>query len=104
MKLYIGGKYQGQAEIAATENPGAEIIYDFHELVRNCADPKGFAESFVSSHPECIIVADEVGSGVVPIDKNDRLFRENAGRALCIIARNSESVTRVVCGIGVRIK
>ena len=33
-----------------------------------------------------------------------RLFREAVGRALCIVAQESESVTRCVCGIGVRIK
>ena len=34
MKLYIGGAYQGQEELAISENPGAEIVPDFHEEVR----------------------------------------------------------------------
>jgi adenosyl cobinamide kinase/adenosyl cobinamide phosphate guanylyltransferase len=40
----------------------------------------------------------------VPVDRNDRAWREAAGRALCVLAQKSESVTRVICGIGVRIK
>ena len=51
-----------------------------------------------------MIVSDEIGSGIVPIDQNDRLWRETVGRALCTIARQAEQVIRVVCGIGVRIK
>ena len=34
MKLYIGGAYQGQNELAQRENPGAEIFLDFHETIR----------------------------------------------------------------------
>ena len=47
----------------------------------------------------------DVGVGaVLGNDDNERLFREAVGRALCIVAQESESVTRCVCGIGVRIK
>ena len=34
MKLYIGGAWQGQDELARAENPGADIEYDFHMTVR----------------------------------------------------------------------
>ena len=34
MKLYVGGAFQGQEELARRENPGAEIWPDFHETVR----------------------------------------------------------------------
>ena len=108
MKLYIGGAYQGQYELALDENKGAEIINDFHELVREALDrgedPRAFAEQICVQKPDAVVVANEVGSGIVPIDAGERAFREAAGRALCVIARNSETVTRVVCGIGVRIK
>ena len=105
MKLYIGGAYQGQEALARRENPGAEIIPDFHLLLKDYAgDPRIFAEDFYRGHPDAVIVADEIGCGVVPVDKNDRAWREAAGRALCVLAQKAESVTRVVCGIGVRIK
>ena len=51
-----------------------------------------------------MIVSNEVGAGVVPIEASERLFREAVGRALWVVAQRSEAVTRVVCGIGVRIK
>ena len=105
MKLYIGGAYQGQNELARRENPGSEIIPDFHLLLKDYeGDPRAFAEDFYLEHSGAIVAADEIGCGVVPVDQNDRAWREAAGRALCVLAQRSESVTRVVCGIGVRIK
>ena len=109
MKLYIGGAYQGQDVLAKRENPNADIFPDFHETIRSAVmkegqDPRIFARSFALNHPEAVIVANEVGSGVVPIAKEDRAFREAVGRALCVIAQEAEQVTRCVCGIGVRIK
>ena len=38
------------------------------------------------------------------LEAGERAFREAVGRALCVLAQASCSVTRVVCGIGVRIK
>lgn len=109
MKLYIGGAFQGQEELARKENPDGDIFPSFHETVRDAAlkenkDPRFFAKAFCREHPEAIVVADEVGSGVVPMAAEDRLFRESVGRVLCIIAGQAEQVTRCVCGIGVRIK
>ena len=109
MKLYLGGAWQGQAELAADENPGEEIFFDFHETIRSAVLEDGleacaFAERFVLEHPSAVVVANEVGSGVVPISAQDRAYREAVGRALCVIARNACRVTRCVCGIGVRIK
>lgn len=108
MKLYIGGAHQGQTELAALENPGAELYPDFHETIRQAKeqgrDPREFAREFFNAHPDAVISANEVGAGVVPISAADRGFREAVGRAMCILAQNSESVTRVVCGIGVRLK
>lgn len=109
MQLYIGGAYQGQLELARAEHPGAEIFADFHETIREAVLKKGaqaraFAEAFCAAHPDAVVVADEVGAGVVPIAAEDRAYREAVGRALCVIAQRAEGVTRCVCGIGVRIK
>ena len=108
MKLYIGGAWQGQDELARAENPGAEIIDNFHEAVREALqrgeDPRAFARRVCAEKPDAVIVSNEVGAGVVPIERSKRAFREAVGRALCVIAQEAESVTRAVCGIGVKIK
>ena len=109
MKLYIGGAYQGQEDLARAENPGGVFHPDFHETIRHAVlteglEPRAFARQFCAEHPDAIVIANEVGAGVVPMAREDRAFREAVGRALCIIAQEAESVTRCVCGIGVRIK
>lgn len=106
MKLYIGGAYQGQEELARAENPGSEMFPDFHETIREAAGDKPhlFAQAFCRAHPDAVVVANEVGAGVVPVDASERAFREAVGRALCVVARESCQVTRVVCGIPARIK
>ena len=109
MKLYIGGAYQGQEELARKENPDGALFCDFHETIRKAVvqehqEPRAFAHSFCLEHPHAIVVANEVGAGVVPMMAEERAFREAVGRALCVIAQEAESVTRCVCGIGVRIK
>lgn len=105
MKLYIGGAYQGQEEVARTENPEAEIISDFHLLLRDFeGNAQLFAEAFYEKYPDAVVVANEVGAGIVPMDPFERAYRERAGRAMCVLAQKSECVVRVLCGIGVRIK
>ena len=109
MKLYIGGVYQGQEELARSENPGGQFYPDFHETIRRAVlsegqEPRAFARQFCAEQPDAIVIANEVGAGVVPMAQEDRAFREAVGRALCVIAQEAESVTRCVCGIGVRIK
>lgn len=105
MKLYIGGAHQGQWELAQRENSDAELIGDFHLLLKDYeGDPCAFAENFIHAHPKAVVVADEIGCGVVPIDKNERAWRERAGRALCVIAEHAQVVIRVCCGIGAKIK
>ena len=108
MKLYIGGAYQGQFELARQENPEAAVLDEFHERIRDAVnggeDPRAFARRVCETQPDAVIVANEVGAGIVPMTAEDRAFREAVGRALCIIAQQAQQVTRVVCGIGVRIK
>lgn len=108
MRLYIGGICQGQAELAREENPGAPLFEGFHETiwraVQGGEDARAFAARFCDAHPDAVLVADEVGSGVVPIAPGERAYREAVGRGLCVCAQRAQTVTRAVCGIGVRIK
>lgn len=120
MKLYIGGCGHGQ-ELLAEKETGkrpvfcspeeglkAPAIDCFHlltkELVKEGKSPQEYARKLAEENPEAVVCCDEVGSGIHPAEKEDRLWREETGRALCILAEASETVTRVFCGIGQRIK
>ena len=51
-----------------------------------------------------IIICDEIGCGLVPVDAFEREYREAAGRICTVLAEHADEVYRVVCGIGMRIK
>lgn len=124
MKLVIGGAYQGKKDYAAKKygilewadgrSCGFDDIYTssgihhFHEYVRRGLiegrDLSGLAQSLAEKNGELVIVSNELGYGVVPIDAFDRKFREEHGRLCCKLAEASDEVSRVICGIGTVIK
>lgn len=71
------------ADTTAKTMPVAEIINDIYE-----------------ANPDIILICDEVGGGIVPLKKEDRIYREAVGRALCCAVKKSDRVERVMCGIG----
>lgn len=58
----------------------------------------------IMKNPSWLIVSDEIGNGIVPMDKRNRRWREETGRALCTIAREADEVYRIYCGIPTKIK
>lgn len=84
----------------------AKLLYHFHEYIRRLMEA-GFTfslEKLQKENPEIILVTNELGYGVVPMDRFDRAYREKTGRICCQIAREASQVHRVVCGIGTVIK
>ena len=46
-----------------------------------------------------IVMATEVGGGVVPMDAGERSAREAAGRLACLLAARAGCVVQMFCGI-----
>ena len=74
--------------------------WDVQELVGQ-QTPEELAEQ-LKTWP--VVIATEVGGGVVPVDKNERAAREAAGRLGCLLAQRADAVVRVFCGIPVYLK
>ena len=51
-----------------------------------------------------LLISDEIGYGLVPIDDFEREYREFHGRVMTELAEQADRVERVVCGIPQRIK
>lgn len=109
MHLIIGGKGQGKLRYALSLGFAEEdvaralptdkpILYGLQTLTRE--DPALTAADI----PDCIVICDELGCGVVPMDYEDRAWRERTGRLLCDLAAKATRVDRVFCGIPVRLK
>lgn len=60
--------------------------------------------SFLENCGDCILISDEIGNGIVPIEPLEREYRERVGRILIQLAARAEEVERVICGIGLKIK
>ena len=51
-----------------------------------------------------IVTCSEVGAGIVPLDAQERAWREAVGRMSCELASQADVVVRMVCGIPVVLK
>lgn len=126
MELYIGGYAQnklnyvlsayrdavltvrdgGSEDFEAAEP--ADIYNHLHLWVKRKLEeekePESLIEDILADNPNCIIISDEIGNGIVPIEASEREYRERTGRMLCELASKAERVERIICGIGQRIK
>ncbi len=84
------------------------IVNHLHLWVRGRILEGGCPEEevmdFLSVCENCVIISDEIGNGIVPVEPFEREYRERAGRLLVRLADRAEEVERVLCGIGQRIK
>ena len=105
---------EGQIQEARKEAGSEEktlIINHFHHVVKQELAENRTPEElevdvmeFVEKHPEVILICDEIGNGIVPVDAFERTYREQTGRILIRLAQKADEVVRVLCGIGQRIK
>ena len=128
MKLVIGGTFQGKLEYVlssintpyclidetnfqADPDPYAAetetvIVNHLHLIIRACGQQetacswiRDLEETCAAKGQELILISDEVGNGVIPLDKEDRQFREDTGRILCSLAKEAGRVERILCGL-----
>ena len=103
MILIIGGAGSGKGAYArALGYTDADIAYNVHETVFE--QPEAAFELLEALLTKPVVTCDEVGSGVIPLDKHDRLGREATGRLCVLLAQHAERVIRMVAGIPVVIK
>ena len=60
---------------------------------------KNMAETIYNANPDRILVTDEIGYGIVPIDPFEREYREETGRICCLLAEKSEEVCWSAVGL-----
>ena len=110
MTIYIGGAGHGQGLLCEKETGERPVpctpetaltqpaVSDFHLLIRallsDGGDAQAYARRLLAENPDAVLVSDEIGGGVVPLDPFERRWREETGRALGILA--AAEGTRVV--------
>ncbi len=107
MIFITGPLYSGKKEYAcrllgcSREELGAHALWDVQERAKNCADLPALADELARHE---VVIATEVGGGVVPVDPDERAAREAAGRLSCLLAQKAERVVRVLCGLPMVLK
>ena len=91
-----------------TERAEGTGCKDLHLWVKQLLQEGKPAEEIVlqyyKEHPDCIFICDEIGNGIVPMEKQEREYRERVGRLLIRLAGEAETVERIICGMGQKIK
>lgn len=110
MILVVGGSYQGKTEYALHSFLDARFLNQAHLLIKKRLSEGKSEEDILSeihsstAEGNWVIISDDVGNGVVPIDEDERIWREVSGRILIELAKDASEVHRVIMGIGQRIK
>lgn len=132
MKLVIGGRAQGKLNYVLqhmtdenyqiydgvfpdegelfnlTKKNEWLIVNHFHNWVnkelKENRNPEEELEAFLKKGVRFVVISDEIGNGIVPVDAFERDYRERTGRMLITLASQADEVVRVICGIGQKIK
>ena len=122
--IIIGGAFQGKTQYATKIYPGLELTDGFNcplDEIGNCVAINKF-HSFTrrwllegrtketlltmleNNRNLQLLISDEIGYGLVPVDDFEREYRELHGRVMTELAERADCVERVVCGVPQRIK
>lgn len=100
-RTYVLSLGYTQAQIGTKVDGPEPVLYGLDEALRAGPLSRDDLEGLVNKD---VVVCCEVGLGVVPVDKDERAWRELVGRTCCELSARASSVVRLICGIPVRIK
>ena len=100
--LYSGKRDWAQAHLHCSRKElSHRAVWDVQNLAAGCEDLNALADRLAQYE---VVIATEVGGGVVPMDPRQRADREAAGRLACLLADRAETVVRVFCGLPILLK
>lgn len=89
--------------LAGTAADSARGIFD-GTLADRGERPRRGNSAWLEKWKNAVVISQEVGCGLVPVEPEQRRFREAVGRLNCLLAESAETVERVCCGLGMRLK
>ena len=124
MILIFGGAYNGKLEFVKEKYDidkediflcsdehlkfDKKVLCGLHIFTRACVlkniNSLEVLEDNINSLKDKIIICDEINSGIVPMEKIDRAWREETGRVLQLLSKNSSSVYRIFFGLQEQLK
>ena len=107
MIFIFGPLYSGKRTFAASalgckrEELSRFAVWDVQERAGKAENLEALADELARYD---VVIATEIGGGVVPAEASERDSREAAGRLNCLLAERAETVVRVFCGIPLAIR
>ena len=93
--IFITGPLYSGKRTFAQNFPGTRIA-EVQQLAAQAENLEALADE-LSAYD--LVIATEVGGGVVPVDPAERAAREAAGRLACLLAARADCVVQLFCGI-----
>ena len=120
MIFIIGGAYQGKLDFAKeafgitdadVHTCGSEdidfskqCIYKIEEFTARCEDPIGYFEAHRDKWQDSILILQDIFCGVVPMGAENRAWRQRTGRLAQYLSREASQVSRIFCGLELKLK
>lgn len=107
MVLITGPLYSGKRDYACqllgctADELECHAVWDVQKLAAGRDDLETLADELARHE---VVIATEVGGGVIPVDAEERTAREAAGRLSCLLSRRADRVIRVFCGLPMELK
>ena len=99
MLFVTGPLYSGKRTFS--QKFGGRQICDVQNLAANATDLEKLADELTAYD---VVIATEIGGGIVPIDPAERAAREAAGRLACLLAARASCVVEMFCGLSTVLK
>ncbi|MBQ8144762.1 MAG: bifunctional adenosylcobinamide kinase/adenosylcobinamide-phosphate guanylyltransferase [Butyricicoccus sp.] len=115
--LIVGGRGQGKCRLAVRlfdlhegdildgtvcspeEISGAKAVNGLHLLTRRMLQERRAPSALLPQLRGKIVICDELGCGVVPVERELEDWREFTGRLCCDLAAEADIVIRVIAGL-----
>lgn len=120
MDAIVGGAWQGKLDYAKKTFAIAEddlcvctpdrepdftkrCLVHYEAYLLRCLR-QGRDASHAALREDAVVLAEDIFCGVVSVDEETRAWREAAGRGLTALALRADTVTRLFCGLPLRLK
>lgn len=122
MHVILGGRFQGKhayaqklyphfpavSDLARSNTLAPGLVVNVHLGVRRLLvegeDVSSFFAENLSLLRQCVILCEEIGGGIIPVDAFDRQWRDETGRVYQYLAAEADTVDRVFAGLALRLK
>lgn len=120
MYLVFGGAHQGKLDFVKNQfnikdedvttcvkgvklDVSKPVIYGLEDFVYACnlenIEPRDVLEALKEELADKIIISKDVSCGLVPMEPEERSFREMLGRTLVYLGKEADTVVRVFLGL-----